>query len=258
MVGLAALALTLLLVVVHGGLRVYAAGRAGARAHGRPEVQKVYMYSFYERLWHWLQAITILLLLATGIIIHRPDTLGNLDLGLVVPLHNVMAFILVANAAFSAFYHFASGEIRQYLPEPHGYFTQAFTQLDYYARGMFRGEPHPFQKTPDHKLNPMQQATYLVILNVLLPLQILTGIVMWGAQSWPGVAAALGGLAWLAPFHTLIAWLFASFVVLHIYLTTTGHTPLSNIRAMTVGWDEVEAGEAESAKPTGADTPAHA
>ena len=240
MVGLAALGMTLALVVGHGGLRVYSAGRQATVTEHQPELHAVYMYSFYERMWHWLQAITILLLLATGIIIHRPDTLGSLDLGLVVPLHNIMAFILVANAVFSAFYHFASGEIRQYLPEPHGYFTQALTQLDYYARGIFRGAPHPFQKTVDHKLNPMQQATYLIILNVLLPLQILTGIVMWGAQYWPGFAAALGGLAWLAPFHTLIAWLFTSFIVLHIYLTTTGHTPMSNIRAMTVGWDEVE------------------
>ena len=249
-VGLVALGMTLALVVGHGGMRVYTSGRQAKTAHHQPEMHKVYMYSFYERLWHWLQAITILLLLLTGIVIHRPDTLGGWDLGLVVPLHNVMAFILVANAIFSAFYHFASGEIRQYLPEPHGYFTQALKQFDYYARGIFRGDPHPFQKTPDHKMNPLQQATYLVILNVLLPLQILTGSVMWGAQHWPELTAALGGLAWLAPFHTLIAWLFASFIVLHIYLTTTGHTPLANIQAMTVGWEEVEEGEPAAATTT--------
>ncbi len=254
-IGLAALALTLLLVTIHGGMRLLAAGRAANTVQHEPARHRVYMYTFYERLWHWLQAITILLLVATGIIIHRPDTLGSLDLGMVVPLHNVLAFILVANAIFSAFYHFASGEIRQYLPEPHGYFSQAITQLDYYARGIFRGEPHPFQKTPEHKLNPLQQATYLVILNILLPLQILTGLVMWGAESWSGFAARLGGLAWLAPFHTLVAWLFVSFIVLHIYLTTTGHTPLGNIRAMTVGWDEVE-GDAVDGSAVGAGVPA--
>ena len=50
----------------------------------------------------------------------------------------------------------------------------------------------------------------------------------------------LGGLPFLAPFHTLIAWLFASFIVMHVYLTTTGHTPLAGIKAMMMGWDEVE------------------
>ena len=35
---------------------------------------------------------------------------------------------------------------------------------------------------------------------------------------------ALGGLPYLAPFHTLIAWLLATFIVAHVYLTTTGAT----------------------------------
>jgi thiosulfate reductase cytochrome b subunit len=89
-------------------------------------------------------------------------------------------------------------------------------------------------------LNPLQQITYFGLLNVLLPLQILTGIVMWGAQQWSSLAAQVGGLPFLAPFHTLISWLLASFVVMHVYLTTTGPTPTSNIKSMIVGWDEVE------------------
>lgn len=249
--GLAALLATLAGVLLHGGLRLYQARRLAHDSPEHSEVRRVYMYSMYERAWHWLQAITILLLMATGIVIHRPDTLGSLDLGLMVPVHNALAAILVANAVFSAFYHFASGEIRQYLPEPHGYFRQALTQVDFYMRGIFKGEPHPFQKSPYHKLNPLQQATYLVILNILLPLQILTGLAMWALPHWPGLISRLGGLPWLAPAHTLVAWLFASFVVLHIYLTTTGHTPLENIKAMTVGWEEVETEPA--AQP---DTPA--
>ena len=90
-------------------------------------------------------------------------------------------------------------------------------------------------------MNPLQQATYLMILNVLLPLQIVTGALMWGAQTWPDVAEQLGGLGFLAPIHTLGAWVFASFIVAHVYLTTTaGHTPAAGVRAMITGWDEVE------------------
>ena len=39
--------------------------------------------------------------------------------------------------------------------------------------------------------------------------------------------------------HTLGAWLFASFVVMHVYLTTTGHTPLANLKAMVLGYEDV-------------------
>lgn len=63
---------------------------------------------------------------------------------------------------------------------------------------------------------------------------------MWGQQRYPELANALGGLPYLAPLHTLVAWSLASFIVMHIYLTTTGHQPLSNIKAMMLGWDEVE------------------
>jgi thiosulfate reductase cytochrome b subunit len=122
-------------------------------------------------------------------------------------------------------------------------------QADYYVRGIFSDAPHPFEKTQERKLNPLQQFTYFGILNVQLPLQILTGLLMWGAQRWPEVVARMGGLPWLAPFHTLIAWMFAAFLVAHIYLTTTGHTPTANIKAMTIGWDEIEVGD--GATPSG-------
>jgi thiosulfate reductase cytochrome b subunit len=228
---------TLLGVMAHGGLR-YLARRRYTNHH--PEVREVYMYSLYERFWHWLQTGVILGLIFTGLVIHKPDQLGIFSFGYMVSVHNVLAVILLINAALSAFYHFASGEIRQFLPQPAGLFNDLILQAKFYLVGIFRGEPHPFEKTPGRKFNPLQQLTYLAILNVLLPLQVITGILMWGAQHWPQVAAQVGGLTVLAPFHTLIAWLFATFIVLHVYLTTTGPTPLAGIRSMIMGWDEVE------------------
>ena len=228
---------TLVGVAIHAGLRYFAARR---RVQDESELQEVYMYDVYERLWHWVQAVVILALIFTGLIIHKPDKFGLFSFWYVVEVHNVLAFILVVNAVLALFYHLASGEIRQYLPQPRGFFNQAIEQAMYYMRGIFRGDEHPYEKTRQRKLNPLQQITYFAILNVLLPLQILTGILMWSAQRWPQLAAMMGGLPFLAPFHTLIAWLFASFIVIHIYLTTTGHNVTAGIKSMIMGWDEVE------------------
>lgn len=225
-------------VTAHGGLRYVSARRRAAHA---PELQEVYMYTVYERFWHWLQTAVILLLLVTGLIIHKPEMFGMFAFRGVVLVHNVLAVVLVANAVLALFYHLASGEIRQFLPEPHGFFNDAIVQAKFYLRGIFEGAEHPFEKTPERKMNPLQQITYLGILNVLLPAQIITGALMWGAQRWPAVANALGGLPVLAPIHSLVAWLFASFIVAHVYLTTTGHEPMASIRGMVLGWDEVEA-----------------
>jgi thiosulfate reductase cytochrome b subunit len=228
---------TLLIVVIHGGLRYFFLRR---RQPDEPELEEVYMYTLYERLWHWLQTILILLLIFTGLIIHKPDMFGMFSFNYVVQVHNILSAILIANAFLALFYHLASGEIRQYLPRPHGFFYQAIDQAKYYLQGIFKGHQHPFEKTPQRKLNPLQQVTYFAILNVLLPLQILTGLFIWGAQRWPNTAAALGGLPFLAPLHTLVAWFFATFIVMHVYLTTTGHAPLVGIKSMIMGWDEVE------------------
>ncbi len=227
----------LLGVTAHGALRVYAALRGPKVVH---ETKEIYMYTVYERLWHWLQTIAIVLLLFTGMIIHKPDSFGMFGFSGVVIVHNILATILAVNAALSLFFHLASGEIQQYLPRPRGFFDQTITQTKFYLKGIFKGEDHPFEKTVKKKLNPLQQITYFGILNVLLPLQGITGIMIWGAQRWPVLAAKLGGLPLLAPFHTLVAWLFGSFIIMHVYLTTTGHTPMAGIPSMIMGWDEVE------------------
>ncbi len=211
--------------------------RAGKGHH----THRVYMYDTYERLWHWLQAIAILLLLATGLIIHKPHIFGMFSFAYIVQVHNVLGFILLTNAALALFYNLASGEIHQYLPEPEGFVGRSLMQAMYYSRGIFAGRPHPLEKTKEHKLNPLQQVTYLAILTVLLPAQIVTGVLIWGLQEWPLLAESLGGLQLLAPIHTLIAWTFATFIVMHVYLTTAaGETPGAGIKSMVNGWEDVE------------------
>lgn len=237
--GLGALAFvgTLLGVIGHGMLRYLAFTR---RPHGHTSTRRVQMYDAYRRFWHWLQAISIVTLLVTGLIIHRPDLFAAVSFSAVVSLHNILAALLVINAALSLFYHLATERLQEYIPRPYGFFDDAIRQTKYYVSGIFRGEPHPFDKRPDDRMNPLQKLTYFGILNVLLPLQIVTGALMWGAQTWPEAANAVGGLPFLAPFHSLVAWLFASFIVGHVYLTTTGATPLEAIRGMVTGYEEVE------------------
>lgn len=228
-------------VIVHGGLRYSQALYRRRRTRSRPQTEKVYMYQVYERFWHWLQTFTIVLLLLTGLVIHRPDLFGWLSFRYIVLVHNILAAILVINAALSLFYHLVSGDIQQYIPRPYGFFDQAIVQAKYYLQGIFKGKGHPFEKTPRKKLNPLQQITYFGILNVLLPLQILSGALMWGVQRWPKIAEWLGGLPYLAPFHSLVAWSFGAFIVAHVYLTTTvGNEPLAGIKAMIAGFEEVE------------------
>jgi thiosulfate reductase cytochrome b subunit len=42
----------------------------------------------------------------------------------------------------------------------------------------------------------------------------------------------------VAFFHTLAAFLMLAFLIVHVYLTTTGHSPLAHIKAMITGWED--------------------
>lgn len=231
---------SLLGVLGHGTLR-YLAGRKQAKGPARTE--RVYMYDAYRRFWHWLQTSAIVILLFTGLIIHRPDIFGAFSFRNMVTVHNVVAVVLVVNALLSVFYHIANSRMQEYIPRPYGFFDDAMVQAKYYISGIFKGEPHPFEKTPTRRMNPIQHVTYFGILNVLLPLQMITGALMWGVQKFPTFANALGGLPFLAPFHSLVAWMFATFILVHVYMTTTGATPLEAMRAMVTGYEEVETHE---------------
>jgi len=204
------------------------------------------LYTLHERIWHWIQALTIGVLLVTGAEIHAPGRFHPLGFETAVAVHNTFAALLLLNAVLGLFYFLTSGMLRQYLPGERGFFHLALAQARYYLRGIFRGETHPMEPTPERKLNPLQKLTYLAILNVLLPLQVLTGVLIWGAQRWPGFVDGLGGLSVLVPVHALASWLFLAFILMHVYLTTTGRTPLASLRAMLGGYSAEPEKGAES------------
>jgi len=62
--------------------------------------------------------------------------------------------------------------------------------------------------------------------------------------NYPNVTFELGSLDIVAAIHTMGAFFLIVFVIAHIYLTTTGHKPLSSITAMITGWEEMEEKEA--------------
>jgi len=225
-------------VAVHGGYRIYTRRNRQA-IHGQAE--RVYLYSAYERIWHWVMALSVLLLLLTGLQIHFSGSGRSNTLFLSVSVHNFFAVVLVVNAFLSLFYHLSSNAIKQFIPSRRNLKGEVAAQTLYYLNGIFAGHPHPMPESPERKLNVLQQITYLLLLNVLLPMQVVTGVMIWGVSRWPDLAAQLGGLFIIAPLHNLGSWLFLSFFVLHFYLTTTGRTTFSNIRAMIDGYKDIEA-----------------
>jgi thiosulfate reductase cytochrome b subunit len=195
---------------------------------------RVYLFKRFERFWHWSQAGLVLFMLLTGFEVHGTYRLfgwekaGN--------LHTVAAWTLIGLWAFAIFWHFTTGEWRQYIPTTDNLLAVA----RYYSIGIFTGAPHPHRVTQLSKHNPLQRVAYLLVKLLINPLLWISGLLYLYYQDLARTGVLNWGLQPIALAHTAAAFMMLIFVITHIYLSTTGHTPLAYIKAMITGWEEVE------------------
>lgn len=196
--------------------------------------KKALIYKPFERFWHWAQALLIITLGVTGFEIHGAISLFGY--GQAVEIHNRAAWTLIGLTIFAVFWHITTGEWKQYIPT-----TEKLQAILYhYAIGIFRNEPHPFKKSEVSKLNPLQRLTYLGFKLLIFPVLATSGLLYYFYNQWPAWGLEIG-LGVIATIHTIGAILLTTFFIIHVYMTTTGHTPLSHIKAMITGWEELEA-----------------
>lgn len=199
-------------------------------------MKKQLVYSRFNRLWHWTQTGLILFLALTGFEIH--GSLSFFGFEQAVTFHNTAAYAFLILIVFAIFWHFTTGEWRQYLPTR----RHLRSQIEYYITGIFRNAPHPTRKTALTKLNPLQRLVYLALKIMVIPIMVLSGLLyMYYRYPQSGTIYKLNidGLESIALLHTAGAFILISFVIVHVYLITTGHTPTSNLKAMITGYEEV-------------------
>ena len=194
---------------------------------------KIYIYQVFERFWHWMQVLLIFALAITGFEIH--GTFEILGYRTAVWVHDTASWALIVLVVFAIFWHFTTGEWRQYYPS-----TKLIKeQVDYYITGIFKGAEHPTNKLVYNKFNPIQRLTYLGLKIMVIPVMGITGL-SYMYLNYPNQGFQLAGLDIVAYLHTAGAYFLVVFVIVHVYLTTTGHKPLSAIIAMITGWEEVD------------------
>ena len=197
--------------------------------------ERVYIFKAFERFWHWSQAMLIIVMMVTGFEVHGSYSL--LGFAKAVQLHSVAAWTLMTLWAFTVFWHFTTGEWRQYVPT----LKNVRAMINYYAIGIFRNTPHPFRKTVVQKHNPLQRLAYLALLAFISPLLWVSGLLYLFYGNWAGLGLdRYLSLETVAILHTLGAFMMTAFFFIHVYLTTTGHTVFSHIKAMMTGWEEAE------------------
>jgi thiosulfate reductase cytochrome b subunit len=196
---------------------------------------RIFLYKRYERFWHWSQAALVIFMLITGFEIH--GTYHLFGFRRASDLHTFTAWTLLTLWAFTIFWQFTTGEWRQYIPT----LKKVDAMIRYYVVGIFTNAPHPFRKSSVKKHNPLQRLAYLALLAFVSPIIWGSGIFYLSYAYWN----KLGLDSWLslqgvALMHTIGAFMMLTFFFVHVYLTTTGHTPLAHIKTMITGWEEEE------------------
>ena len=197
-------------------------------------MEKIYIYKAFERFWHWSQAMIIGFLGLTGFEIHGSYSLFGFENA--VRWHSIAAWAFLVLIVFAIFWHFTSGEWKQYIPT-----TRLLReQFMYYIGGIFNNAPHPTNKTVYNKFNPLQRMIYLGLKILVIPIIVTSGF-LYLYFHYPKFGIEFQSLEPIALIHTFGAYVLVAFVIAHVYLTTvTGVRSLSSIKAMITGWEEME------------------
>lgn len=203
-------------------------------------MNKVYIYKLFERFWHWTQAALILILAMTGFEIHGFIEFFGFENAVVY--HNIAAVTFIVLIIFAIFWHFITGEWKQYIPT----FANLKAQINFYLIGIFRNAPHPVKRHVLSKLNPLQRLTYLGLKLLVIPVVAVSGLFYLYyryPQNGEIQAISIGSLKVIALIHTAGAFMLVVFIIAHLYLITTGRTLTSNLEAMITGYEELESNE---------------
>jgi len=197
-------------------------------------VRQVMVYTRFERFWHWSQVALIVALLFTGFRIHGLYHFITFESA--VTIHTGAAMALVLLWIFTIFWHLTTGTWRHYVPSTEGLWRVA----QFYAFGIFKGEKHPYRKAYWRKHNPLQAMTYLALKLILFPVIWISGIAYLLYFLWNDVGSSSELLSTVALIHTAVAYATLAFIVVHIYLFTTGHSFVEHVKPMVTGFDEVD------------------
>ncbi len=203
---------------------------------------RIFLHPIPIRIWHWVNALAFIILILTGAQIKLGNAIHFFSFHTAVKIHSWLGWILVFNYFIWVIYYFSTGNIKIYIPplnRPVEYAKKALRQAKFYGWGIMVGDENPHHSTFENKFNPMQQVSYLMIMVALIPLQLITGMLLWDPKLFEPIVNIAGGLQIVDLIHVFLWIFFSAFIIVHFYLATLGHTPMAHIIAMFTGYEEL-------------------
>ena len=197
-----------------------------------PEFKRVYVWELPVRFTHWINVVTIMVLIATGIIIGNPPAIMSGSeasysywFGTVRFIHFLTAYIFTFNLLVRLYWAFVGNKYASW---------KVFFPLSKGARKKIK---HVFKVDVflrnDKEMdltniavghNPVAAASYLVLFGLCF-IQILTGFALYSTNAtwffpkmFGWVLGVFGDEFTIRSFHHAVTWLMVLFTLVHIYL----------------------------------------
>jgi Ni/Fe-hydrogenase b-type cytochrome subunit len=225
----------------------------------------VYRHRRSTRIWHWLNALTVFVMLMSGMMIFNahprlywgeyganPDRAWlaisgtraapafpgwatiptGYDLAGARSWHFLFAWLLVVPGLLYGLWSFRNRHIQRDLAPTREQLSPRHVWRDVKDHARLR---FPTGAAARH-YNILQKTSYLGILFLLLPLAVLTGLTLSPGMdsAWPWLLDLFGGRQSARSLHFIAATLIAAFILVHLVMVVLAG-PINEIRSMITG-----------------------
>ncbi|HPE43422.1 MAG TPA: cytochrome b/b6 domain-containing protein [Bacteroidales bacterium] len=201
--------------------------------------KRIYLYPIWLRFWHAINALMFLILLATGLSMQysNPDwPLIRFDLA--VQFHNIAGIIVSFNYLIFLLGNLTTSNGAYYKINWKTLISDLIKQMNYYLFGVFKKQATPFPVNEERKFNPLQKFTYVLTMYGMMPVIIITGLALLFPELIIEKVFQSSGIFLTALLHTVIGFMLSMFLVIHVYFSTMGSSPVSNFKSMINGYHE--------------------
>ena len=201
--------------------------------------EKLYLYPAWVRIWHGLNLILILLLIISGLgMQYANPNIQILPFSLTVSIHNITGILLAILFVAFIIGNRITDNGKFYKVKKNLRIRKLVKQFKYYTIGIFKKEEPPYPVTKKRKFNPLQLFSYIVIMYILFPILIISGIVLLFPEFIPHKIFGISGIHLTDIIHIVVGYIISLFLVIHVYFCTLGKTPLSNFKCIINGWHQ--------------------
>jgi Ni/Fe-hydrogenase 1 B-type cytochrome subunit len=195
-------------------------------------LRRVYVWELPVRFYHWLNAASIIVLIATGFFMADPlaimsskEAAEQFTMGWVRYFHFIAAYIFFFNFLFRLYWGFVGNKYanwKQFIPTSKRFFKEMWTVFKIDILMLKKNGQQQDHLSVGH--NAMAGFIYFLTFFAFL-IQCLTGFGLyapmsdwWFPQLFAWVPAVFGGDILTRQIHHWSMWFFILFTVVHVYL----------------------------------------